>query len=75
LEVLGWAFVTAHFFYLIFVVEYVRWKNDQMQRRRIWPLVTVAALPLMVNWDQVQMVQLLIGVGVSGFALYAYKCA
>ncbi len=73
LEVLGWAFVTAHFFYLIFVVEYVRWKNGQMQRRRIWPLVTVAALPLIVNWDQAQVVQLAIGFLVSGIALHSYK--
>lgn len=73
LEALGWAFVTAHFFYLVFVIEYVRLKNSQMQRRRIWPLVTVAALPLAVNWDQAQVIQLMIGVGISGVALYAYR--
>lgn len=73
LEALGWSFVVAHFLYLVFVIEYARWKNAQMQRRRIWPLITVASLPLVFDWDQAQWLQLVIGVGVSGVALYAYR--
>ncbi|NLA41660.1 MAG: hypothetical protein GX874_09675 [Smithella sp.] len=73
LEALGWAFVTAHFLYLVFVVEYVRRKNGQMQRRRIWPLVAVATLPLIFRSDEAQWVQLAIGLCVSGIALYSYK--
>lgn len=73
LEALGWAFVTVHFLYLVFVVEYARKKNNQMQRRKIWPLVTMATMPLMISWEQAQWAQLAIGLGVSGIALYAYK--
>jgi len=73
LEALGWAFVIANFLYLVFVVEYVRRKNDQMQRRKIWPLVAIATLPLVVSWDQAQWIQMMIGFSVSGIALYAHK--
>jgi len=73
LEALGWAFVTANSLYLIFVIEYVRRKNDQMQRRKIWPLVALAGLPLVMNWGPSQWVQLAIGLAVSGMAWYAHR--
>jgi len=73
LEALGWSFVIANFLYLVFVVEYVRRQNDQMHRRKIWPLVAIATLPLVVNWDQAQWIQMIIGFSVSGLAWYAHK--
>ena len=73
LEAIGWAFVLANFLYLVFVVEYALRKNNQMQRRKIWPLVTIAALPLALNWEQAQWVLLAIGFTVSGIAWVAHK--
>ena len=73
LEALGWAFVGANLLYLIFAVEYVRRENGQMQRRKIWPLVALAGLPLTMNWGHAQGVQLAIGFTVSGIAWYAYR--
>jgi len=46
LTALGWAFVLPNFLYLVFVVEYVCFKNKLMQRRQIWPFLFGAALPL-----------------------------
>jgi O-antigen/teichoic acid export membrane protein len=73
LEALGWAFVITHFLYLVFVIEYVRSKNDQMQRRKIWPFVLIATLPLVMNWDQARWTLLAIGLTVSGIAWFAHK--
>jgi len=44
-----------------------------MQRRKIWPLVALAGLPLTMNWGHAQGVQLAIGFTVSGIAWYAYR--
>lgn len=46
LEALSWAFVLPNFLYLVFVVEYARWKNSLMRRRLIWPLLLAGTLPL-----------------------------
>ena len=46
LAALGWAFVIANFFYLVFVVEYAHCKNKLMHRRLIWPFLALGALPL-----------------------------
>ncbi len=46
LEALGWAFVLPNFFYLVFVVEFVRVKNRLMRRRDIWPLLAGGTIPL-----------------------------
>jgi O-antigen/teichoic acid export membrane protein len=46
LEALGWAFVLPNFLYLVFVVEYARWKNQLMRRRLIWPLLIAGTMPL-----------------------------
>ncbi len=73
LEALGWAFVLAHFLYMIFAIEYVRRKNDQMQRRKIWPLVALAVLPLTMNWGHAQWLQLTTGLTVSGIAWCAHR--
>jgi O-antigen/teichoic acid export membrane protein len=73
LEALGWAFVIANFIYLVFVIEYALRKNNQMKRRKIWPLVVIAALPLAVNWEQAQWIQMTIGFTVSGVAWFAHK--
>lgn len=43
---LAWTFVAAHFFYLIFVVEYANYKNPLIRRRSIWPLLVVGVAPL-----------------------------
>ena len=45
---LGWAFVIVNFLYLVFVVEYVHFKNRLILRRYIWPLLTASVLPLLV---------------------------
>mgnify|MGYP001183544596 CR=1 FL=1 len=73
LEALGWAFVAANLLYLVFVIEYARRKNSRMQRRRIWPLVALATLPLVMNWGQAQWVQLTIGFTVSAIAWRAHQ--
>lgn len=46
LESLSWAFVFSHFIYLVFVVEYVRFKNPLLQRRLVWPFLMTGTLPL-----------------------------
>lgn len=46
LDALAWAFVVPNFFYLVFVVEYARFKNKLMQRRLIWPFLALGALPM-----------------------------
>lgn len=46
LEALGWAFVLPNFFYLVFVVEYVKRKNPLVRRRSIWPYLTGGVVPL-----------------------------
>ena len=48
LSALAWAFVLPNLLYLVFVVEYVSFKNPLMLRRQIWPLLLAAALPLAV---------------------------
>ena len=46
LEALSWAFVVSNFFYLVFVIEYARFKNTLLQRRLIWPYLVMGTLPL-----------------------------
>ena len=46
LEALSWAFVLSNFFYLVFVIEYARFKNPLLQRRLIWPFLVMGTLPL-----------------------------
>lgn len=48
LSALAWAFVLPNFLYLVFVIEYARYRNPLMLRRHIWPLVLAAILPLVV---------------------------
>ena len=73
LEALGWAFAAANLLYLAFIIEYVRRKNSLMQRRRIWPLVALATLPLVMNWGQAHWVQLTLGFAVSAIAWRAHQ--
>jgi O-antigen/teichoic acid export membrane protein len=83
LESLGWAFVIPNFFYLVFVVEYARYKNIQIRRRQIWPLIIIATLPVILRavyeeknsilWGHPQFIFLSVGLLVSGWALFAYK--
>ena len=84
LEALSWAFVFPNFLYLVFVIEYARWKNHLMRRRLIWPLLFAGTIPLFylalspagsqeaylgpANW-----LCAIIGVTISGIALIAYK--
>ena len=46
LEALSWAFVLSNFFYLVFVIEYARFKNPLLKRRLIWPYLVMGTLPL-----------------------------
>ena len=46
LEALSWVFVLSNFFYLVFVVEYARFKNPLLKRRLIWPFLIIGTLPL-----------------------------
>ena len=46
LESLSWAFVLSNFFYLVFVIEYARFKNPFLKRRLIWPFILLGTLPL-----------------------------
>jgi len=46
LEALSWAFVLSNFFYLVFVIEYARFKNPLLKRRLIWPFLVLGTLPL-----------------------------
>lgn len=83
LSALAWAFVVPNFLYLVFVVEYVAYKNPLMLRRHIWPLLVVAALPLVLlalmapappaDWTAVQWICLAAGPAVAAASLFSYK--
>lgn len=84
LAALSWAFVLPNLIYLVFVVEYTRYKNRLMQRRRIWPLVLAGTLPLVFlalapGWSQqaylgtLKWICVLIGLTVGVTALLACK--
>lgn len=84
LEALSWAFVLPNFLYLVFVIEYVRWKNQLMRRRLIWPLLLAGTVPLFylalapsgsqeAYLDPANLLCAIIGLTISGIALIAYK--
>lgn len=84
LEALSWAFVLPNFLYLVFVIEYARWKNHLMRRRLIWPLLLAGSMPLFylalapVGSQQAYLspaywLCAIIGLTISGAAFLAYK--
>lgn len=84
LEALSWAFVLPNFFYLVFVVEYTRFKNTLLQRRLIWPFLIGGTLPLFylalrTQWfdeaytEPAKWICMLIGMTVGMTALLAGK--
>lgn len=80
---LGWAFVIANFLYLVFVVEYARFKNTLIRRRYIWPLLTASVLPLLamamysdkylIRWQNSAWLLIVTGLVVSAISLYSYR--
>lgn len=83
LSALAWAFVVPNFLYLVFVVEYVRYKNRLMLRTHIWPLLLAAALPLVLlalmspgpprDWTMFQWICLAAGPAVAAASFFSYK--
>lgn len=83
LSALAWAFVLPNFLYLVFVVEYVGYKNPLMLRRQIWPLLLAAALPLAVlalaasgpvrDWTALVWICFALGPAVAVACLLSYK--
>jgi len=83
LAALAWAFVLPNFLYLVFVVEYAGKKNDLMLRRKIWPVLVSATLPLVVlalmplgaarDWTIAQWICLAAGPAVAVACLISYK--
>ena len=84
LEALSWAFVLSNFIYLVFVVEYARFKNPLLQRRLIWPFLVMGTLPLIflaldVEWvgeafkELAKWVCVMVGSMVAITALFAGK--
>ncbi len=80
---LAWAFVLPNFLYLVFVVEYARYKNPLILRRQIWPLLLAAALPLLAlaltapgsvsDWALLQWLCLAAGPAVAAACLVSYR--
>lgn len=76
---LAWAFVLPNFLYLVFVVEYVAYKNPLMRRRYIWPLLFTGSAPLFflalagAEYPGAQWLCLSIGIAVGVASLLAYK--
>jgi len=84
LEALAWAFVFPHFIYLVFVVEYACKTNPLMQRRNIWPHLTLSVIPLLYlatsisdsspnNFGMVRAVCFVMGIISCYLAITAYK--
>ena len=83
LPALAWAFVLPNFLYLVFVVEYVGYKNHLMSRRQIWPLLLAAVLPLVVlalaapalvrDWTALHWICFAAGPVVAAACLLSYK--
>lgn len=83
LDSLGWAFVIPNFIYLIFVVEYARYKNTLIRRRYIWPLLITSVSPLILfaignekylpGWHNSTGVFIATGIVVCGMATYSYR--
>ena len=84
LEALSWTFVLSNFFYLVFVVEYARFKNPLLKRRLIWPFLVMGTLPLIylavgaegvnaANREFTKWVCLMVGLLVAITSLYAGK--
>jgi O-antigen/teichoic acid export membrane protein len=83
LDSLGWAFVIPNFIYLVFVVEYVHYKNTLICRRYIWPLVITSIIPLiflatgsekfLIEQHNFTVVLIATGMIVFGVTLYFYR--
>ena len=84
LEALSWAFVLSNFFYLVFVIEYARFKNPLLKRRLIWPFLVMGTLPLIylavgaegvnaANRELTKWICVMVGLLVAVTSLYAGK--